>query len=285
MGRSPGDPDSVGETARLWDAIRRKLGGLFAHTVVLSLPPERLALTAPQKVWNFALPVEPGRQEQCWWPQAALRTCPIPQAQAPPQDSDLATMASVVSGNAALRPEVCETESAALPPRECVVQAVPTDEWRIPPVSARTEPMRLSGGAARPRSVGVIQTPGLRRIVGTALCPAKPRLGRATNVVLAHVPLRREARPARVGAAAAEAFEPERRRLSASSGVPLEDLLLIGVFPRIPVTAINRIALEADGSLSVWLRPEALVSPGTLKWLTVILGRQRSTGKMLQAIM
>lgn len=285
MGRSPGDSGSVGETARLWDAIRRKLGGLFAHIDVRSLPPERMVLVAPQQAWNLALAVEAGRAEPRWRPQAALRACPIPQAEAPPQDSDLAALTSVVSGNAALRPEVCETENALLPSGECVVEALTAENWQISSVSARSEPMRLTGGAVRPLSVGVIKTPGLRQIAGTALCPAKPRLGRATNVVLAHVPLRREARPAWGGASATETFESEQRRLSASSGVPLEDLLLIGVFPRIPVTAINRIALEADGSLSVWLRPEALASPGTLKWLTVILGRQRSTGKMLQAIM
>ncbi|MDQ2800079.1 MAG: hypothetical protein M3Y13_10590, partial [Armatimonadota bacterium] len=193
MGRSPGDLGSVGETARLWEAIRRKLGGLFAHIVVLSLPPDRLALTAPQQAWNLTVPVEGGREEQGWRPQAALCVCPIPQVEAPPQDSDLTSLASIVSGDATLRPEGCATEKATLPPDICGIRALAAEQWQVAPVDTRFERMRVTGGAVRPLSVGVVKTPALRQIAGTALHPAKPRLGRATNVVLAHVPLRREA--------------------------------------------------------------------------------------------
>jgi len=290
MGRNPGDAEFVTvppvlETARLWETIRRKLGRLFAHPIVHRLPPEAFAPLVSQRSWRFETLVAVGEQEANWRPQAALLACPIPQATAPPQDPDLAAFASTISGNIALRPESSGILSAVLPPALCRVDALERKQWLVPLANIASEPMALAGGDARSQSPGVIQTPKLAQITATALRPARPRLGLATGVMVAHVPLRRERRPIPPLTADVEAFGLERQRLSTASGVPLDDLMLIGVFPRVPVTAISRIALEGDGLLSVWLKPELLGSPTTLKWRTVVLGRQRSTGKMLQTIL
>ena len=81
-------------------------------------------------------------------------------------------------------------------------------------------------------------------------------------------------------------FGPEEQ-LAASSGVPLHDIIMIGVFPHVPLHAVQRLSVLAvpGVSLQIWLKPEALSGRiSAHRSATIVLGRQRSTGKTLQTV-
>ena len=104
--------------------------------------------------------------------------------------------------------------------------------------------------------------------------------------MLAQIPLKRAGWPVPKGVPAADAFAAEWRLLAQKAGVAPEDVLLVGVFPQVPVAAVRRLALE-EGALCLWLKPEALAAAAAGKaprLATLIVGRQRSTGKMIQTV-
>ena len=104
--------------------------------------------------------------------------------------------------------------------------------------------------------------------------------------MLAQIPIKRVGRRGPKGVPAADAFAAEWQLLAQKADVAPSDVFLVGVFPQVPVAAVRRLALE-EGALCLWLKPEALAAAAAGKvprLATLIIGRQRSTGKMIQTV-
>jgi len=81
-----------------------------------------------------------------------------------------------------------------------------------------------------------------------------------------------------------EAFAVEHRRLAVAAALPPSDVTLLGIYPAIPIAAIRRLVVEKEGRLlRLWLKPEVWWGKRSPQRITLLIGRQISTGKMLQA--
>ena len=252
----------------------------------------------------LAVPVPfAGAAEGRWRPGTQTVAVALPHCQAGAGDVDLAPVASVISLNAApslAGPAGVRVGAAGLPPAACAVR-----RWDLADAPAQSPVVRPSPTTL---AVGTVREPAVCFTAPETACltvrpPSSPRatrrlpLGRraapedvlrptggrvrSAPSVLAEVPLTRARRASPPGVPAAEAFAPERLRLAQSSGVSEEDIVLLGVFPQVPVAAVRRLALEEGGALSLWLKPEALAAAAAGKsprLATLIVGRQRSTG-------
>lgn len=202
---------------------------------------------------------------------------PPPQAQEGGGGVDLAAVATVVGGNAALRPAACPVHAVSVSFGGGAVRA-----WGGPMVTggaSHAVPTALS--LPGPPSVALLTSRvetrrdrGLLTLRGGRAVPALARL--------ADVPMTRLRR------VSPEGFVAERAHLAAASGVPVADVALVGVFSSVPVAAVGHLAVAEGGErLRIWLKGDALGpkrTPGP-KLVTVVLGRQRSTGRTLQAVM
>ena len=244
-----------------------------------------------------------GQREGTWTPGACVVSLPPPCAGPGGGGVDLAAVAAVVGLNAALRPE------AAL-------------VWASPPLAAEVTIHRLEVLAARAPAVrdgavafaaGAVHTdyarlslPAVIRLTSDAprlpkrpLFPG-PKRGadgglpfsgvrvRSGMAACAETPLVRVRRAPPPGQRDAQAFAAERRQLARSAQSELDDVMLLGVYPMVPVAAVRRLALDEDGrALSLWLKPEALsaaLAGREPRLVTLIVGRLRSTGRMIQAV-
>nr|MDQ2688185.1 hypothetical protein [Armatimonadota bacterium] len=221
--------------------------------------------------------VDAGGREGGWRPQTETHFLQPPEAQEGGGGADLATVATVIGGNGALGAADCRSHPVlvqmdggavraweeALPERSApIAVAVVPGPARVGAVSL------LSGQIESRRDKAALMIRGGRSF---------PALGR-----MAEIPMTR----ARL--VSDEGFAAERAHLSAVSHVPVADVVLIGVYPQVPLAAVGQLAVVDEGRvLRIWLKPSAL-GPKPLaasKLVTVIFGRQRSTGKSLQAVM
>ena len=75
-----------------------------------------------------------------------------------------------------------------------------------------------------------------------------------------------------------------RRRLAETVQLGPEEVTLLGVYPDVPILAVERIVVEDEGrQLRLWLKPDVLRSRSGSHRITLLVGRQISNGKMLQA--
>ncbi len=295
------------KNAGLWEAVRRALGRLASSVQVRELPPARLLPTL-SVLGQDALDApacEAGRGEAAWPLGARTVPLPPPRTGAGGGGTDLAAVAAVVSLDAALRSGAAPVwESPPIAPGVAVhSQAI----VEVGALAVRDAPVVLVPGAVRaglaaPAAPAVARLtaesprlpkrpllPGPRRArAGAEPVPFAAARVRPGLAACAQVPLIRMRRPPPPDLSVAQAFAAERHRLAQASGADLGDVILLGVYPQVPVAAVRRLALGDDGrSLSLWLRPEALsaVAAGRPPRLaTLILGRLRSTGRMIQAI-
>ena len=76
----------------------------------------------------------------------------------------------------------------------------------------------------------------------------------------------------------------ERRRLAETVQLKAEDIQLLGVYPDVPILAVERIVVEEEGrQLKLWIKPEVLRGRIASHRITLLVGSRISTGKMLQA--
>lgn len=262
----------------MWQAVRRALGRLAARAVV--------------REWEIGLPSlsvrhssapdfgEPSvdRPENDWRLGAQVRLFPLPESRPGGDGVNLAALVPVVRDDAALSEYAPPVRSALLESAQNQTRAWSPEEWRVPESAVAAPVLTLSGGTARALPFAVLRAPvvGALSVIGPPPQPAHSALA-----VCARIPWER----ARLPESPENAFEPERARLAAAAQVPLDDVLLTGVFPRIPISAIRSLALGEGGAvLQFWFKPEALGGPPPRR-VTLLLGRLRSTGALIRAVL
>lgn len=262
----------------MWQAVRRALGRLAARAVV--------------REWEIGLPSlsvrhssapdfgEPSvdRPENDWRLGAQVRLFPLPESRPGGDGVNLAALVPVVRADAALSEYAPPVRSALLESAQNQTRAWSPEEWRVPGSVVASPVLTLSGGTARALPFAVLRAPavGALSVIGPPPQPAHSALA-----VCARIPWER----ARLPESPENAFEPERARLAAAAQVPLDDVLLTGVFPRIPISAIRSLALGEGGAvLQFWFKPEALGGPPPRR-VTLLLGRLRSTGALVRAVL
>ena len=286
-----------------WDSVRRALGKLAGRVVVREMPPESAASAVAVRTSAALerLPVMPGGREAGWLPQAASRTLEGLLAGPGRREPDLLPSA-MLAGDAdrtdfALRPATVGvlpvlraetsrvTESGLDWPLTCV--RLPEQFFRLPAAPTRVSAVALLGGqkrlgatqalagwAVRPPKTGRLKIPN----------PTGPAVRWGGDLVLERMPLTRRGLTVPPGVGASEAFAAEHRRLAEAMGLPPADVCLLGVFPGVPILAIRRILVADDGqSLCLWLKPDVVRARTKLRFITLLVGRQVSSGRMLQA--
>ena len=104
----------------------------------------------------------------------------------------------------------------------------------------------------------------------------EPRVRWGGDSVLRRMPLTRRGRAGDSSAG--------RRRLAETVHLGLDEVVLLGVYPDVPLLAVERIVVEDEGrQLRLWLKPDVLRGRSGSHRITLLVGRQIATGKMLQA--
>ena len=179
----------------------------------------------------------------------------------------------------------CRTESADLLLPAFVVHlpdsflALPTDPVRVRPAALPSAHAVILRGA-------VFEEWGLRFPKCSALRlprPPAPRVRWGGDEVLSRISLTRRGLEPPPGVLFAQAFGAEERRLAEAAHLSLDDVTLLGVYPGVPILAVSRIVVADKGrSLRLWLKPDVLRGRGGTRLITLLVGRQVSSGKMLQ---
>lgn len=284
-----------------WDAVRWALGKLAGRVVVREMPPESAAsaVAVRQSEALTPSPVAAGGREGSWAAQAVSHTLPGPQAEAGARNilpsatlagegdtADFALRPAPVSVLPVLRAETSRVMEAGLdwpltdvrlPEQFFQLPAAPT---RVNAVALLSTQKRLGtnqslgGWAVRLPKTGKLKIPR----------PSGPRVRWGGDSVLERMPLTRRGLAAPPGVGAAEAFAAEHRRLAEASALPPGDVSLLGVFPGVPILAVRRILVADDGqSLRLWLKADVVRARTKLRFITLLVGRQVSSGRMLQA--
>lgn len=284
-----------------WEAVRRALGKLAGRVVVREMPPESTASVVAVRESEALMPppVAVGLREGSWAAVAASRTLPGPQAEVGAREllpsatlagegeaADFALRPATVSVLPVLRAETSRVTEAGLdwplmdvclPEQFFCLPAAPT---RVNAVALLESQKRLganqalTGWAVRLPKTGRLKIPR----------PVGPTVRWGGDSVLERMPLTRRGLAAPPGIGAGEAFAAEHRRLAEAMSLPPGDVRLLGVFPGVPILAVRRILVADDGhSLRLWLKPDVVRARTKLRFITLLVGRQVSSGRMLQA--
>ena len=242
-------------------------------------------------------PVTPGGSERDWKPWGEVRQAPVPQAVAGTRDGEPMPAVRLMEGRVALVPPLCRempvvqtggcrTESADLLLPAFIVRlpdsflALPADPVCVRsaalPASRAAAPSGplLKGWGVPPPRVGALRLPRV---------PA-PRILRGDDAVMGRIALTRCGLEPPDGIPFALAFKEQAQRLAEAAHLPPEDVTLLGVYPGVPILAVSRIVVADEGRrLRLWLKPDILRGRGGTRLITLLVGRQTSSGKMLQA--
>ncbi len=283
----PAGVDNPKEDSKAWQAIRRALGRLASRVGVRVVSDAEREILVPVEhtTLSFPPPLLPGGD--AWKPAAVSVPAPVPSAGTGLQESDLLPCVSLAAGDYALAPPLI----AALPnaagaaalaevplawPLE--VSAVPEGFLRLPASPVRIGTAALPAGmqtAAQPLRGWNLPLPPVNALrLPRVECP---RVRWGGDSVLRRMPLTRQS-----GAIGGE--PAARRRLAETVHLDAEDVTLLGVYPDVPILAVERIVVEDEGRrLKLWLKPEVLRGRSGSHRITLLVGRQTATGKMLQA--
>ncbi len=286
-----------------WEAVRRALGKMAGRVVIREMPPSSAASTVAVRASDAlnAPPVSAGLREESWTTRAASHPWDGPQTGTGRREADLlpsATLAgegdcadfalrsATVSELPVLQAETNRVMEAGLdwpltemclPKQFFALSAAPT---RVNTVALLSSQKRLganqalAGWAVRLPKTGKLKIPRL----------AGPTVRWGGDSVLERMPLTRRGMAVPEGVTAGEAFAAEHRRLSEAMSLPPGDVALLGVFPGVPILAVRRILVADDGqSLRLWLKPDVVRARTKLRFITLLVGRQLSTSRMLQA--
>jgi hypothetical protein len=282
--------------------VRRALGRLVASATVHDLPHSQLTLAIGLRSSGAlqAPDVYTGRQEVTWRPTSQVRQTLVPQAQAGGRNGSLLPTVQMGQGNAALPPPVCYT-MPTVAGGACAVEnadlllpgfviGLPDDFLRLPPVPVRVKSVGLlsSFAAALPRpqklSGWSLNTPKTSALRLPRVAP--PRVIWGGDSVLSRIALTRRCQEAPPEVPFALAFGAEEKRLAEATHLPSTDVTLLGVYPGVPLLAVSRIVVADGGrSLLLWLKPEVLRARSAPRLITLLVGRQLSSGKILQAVL
>ena len=283
------DPGSAiasktGADSKAWQAVRRALGRLISHVSVRQVESAEQTLCADVRAGDLSL--LPKLPSSDWKPSASVCAAAVPTAGTGLNESDLLPSVTLAQGNFALPPpdiqampsvsvEAVRTEAVALE-WAANVTALPETFLRLPAAPVRTHAASL---LPMPQTAALrgwpVQMPPTRLL--RLPCIADPRVRWGGDSVLARMPLTRRSKA--FGDAAAE-----RRRLADTAGVAPNEVVLLGVYPDVAILAVERIVVEDEGRrLRLWLKPDVLRSRSGSHRITLLVGRQVSSGKMLQA--
>ena len=272
-------------SAPLWENVRRALARLFANTDVRHIPLARITpapvIRHPQEIGNAVS--ASGAREDNWQPLAAVLVAPALRAETGSQEADLMPRAIVVEGLGGWGTQGCLVKAEPLHSAAALVNNGGGAHWKLnTALRVRDAPLTVREPACRVARMlsGKLRVAQIRRELWS---------GKAAHVQsglfpLAQIPLTRLrlAVPETMN----KALAAGRRQLSIASGVPLEDLILMGLYPDIPVAAVNRLAVEDSGRvLRFWLKPEALTTLISQRRVTLVIGRRRSSGQIVQMVL
>ncbi len=281
----PGGGLDDSKESKAWQAVRRTLSRLFSRVGVRAVSDAGLAMAVPVKPGALASPpprITPGN---AWKPVAAAVLAPVPAAGAGLRESDLLPRVSFAAGDYALKPPAVMALPGAA--SEAQTQAVGV-RWTAAVAALPDEFLRLPSAPVRTEALPLLHGPPIECLRGwaTALPPVRalrlprmetPRVCWGGDAVLRRMPLTRQSRPIGGGQA-------ERRRLAETVHLGAEEVTLLGVYPDVPILAVERIVVEDEGRrLKLWLRPDVLRGRSGSHRITLLVGRQTATGKMLQA--
>ncbi len=274
------------EDSKAWQAVRRTLGRLFSRVGVREVGDAERAISVPTQRGNLTSPLPQLSPRDGWKPSASvLPAAAAPQAGVGPRESDLLPRVSLASGEYALRPPVITAlpEAAAAAQTRTIsidwpvgVTALPDSFVCLPGAPVRIGRAALLAGSQTAALCGwsvplpPVRSLRLPRVDG-------PRVRWGGDSVLRRMPLVRQSWPMGGGIA-------ERRRLAETAHLAPEEITLLGIYPDVPILAVERIVVEDEGRrLKLWLRPEVLRGRSGAHRITLLVGRQTATGKMLQA--
>lgn len=271
--------------SKAWQAVRRALGRLFSRVGVRSVEEAERAMTVPVQPGALASPPPQISRGDAWKPSASSALAPVPCAGTGLRESDLLPRVAFAQGDFALKPPVITALPSAS--ASAVIQAVGVD-WAAEVIALPPEFVRLPGAPVRIQTVMLLGGPKTAPLRGweMALPPVRvlrlprfgePRVRWGGDSVLRRMPLTRRSRPIGGGQA-------ERRRLAETAHLSAENVTLLGVYPDVPILAVERIVVEDEGRrLKLWLKPDVLRGRSGSHKITLLVGRQTATGKMLQA--
>ena len=271
--------------SKAWQIVRRALGRLFSRVGVRAVEDADRAISSPIQRGELKLPPPQVSCGEAWKLSASVCFASVPQAGTGAQESDLLPQASLAKGDYALSQPAVH----AMPGAEtaAVTQAVSL-RWAAGITALPESFVHLPTSPVRIGTVPLPEGPKSAPLRGWALSlPAAPalRLPRVNDPrvrwggdnVLRRMPLTRSSRGIGSGIA-------ERRRLAETAQLGPDEVALLGVYPDVPILAVERIVVEDEGRrLKLWLKPEVLRSRSGSHKITLLVGRQMTTGKMLQA--
>lgn len=287
----------MNDKSRVWEAVRRALGRLASHVSVQHVLPSDLmpriglrgadTLTPP--------PARAGSREGDWLPTAIVGGQSVPQALSGTRDGDWKPAARLAETAAALSLPRCW----AMP----IVQNAPcrseSADLLLPAFVVRLPEMFLALPSApvsvRAASLPAPPVPRVLREWDVALPKSRalrlprvavPRVRVGDDTVLGRMPLSRLGLMPPDGTPFASAFVSQSLRLAEAVQAAPDDVLLLGIYPGVPILAVRRIVVAEEGrTLRLWLKPEVLRGRNGTKLITLLVGRRISSGKMLQAVL
>lgn len=288
------------ESGRVWEAVRRALGRLFSQATVRNFSHAQMTppVTLRTSTATQSPAVVPGAAERDWKPDGKVREASAPQAWIGAREGNLLPSVSLAQDDAALPLPACRA-MATIQTRACRVESTslawPFSSVRLPEIF-----LTLTDAPIRVESFPLLGPPGLVRLgirpltgwkVGelrcSALrlpCMAGPRIHWGGDAVLSRMALTRRGREAPPDIPFSLAFPAETLRLAQAANLPPDDVVLLGVYPGVPLLAVSRIVVLDEGRrLRLWLKPEILRGRNGGRLITLLMGRQTSSGKMLQA--
>ncbi len=271
--------------SKAWQAVRRALGRLVSRVGVRQVESAERAITAEVHAGALALP-PPVLPRTDWIPLVSVRAASVPSAAMGLNESDLLPSVTLALGNYALPvPEIRAMPSAGAEAPQ--IEAVPLEWWagvtalpdaflHLPAAPVRTQIVPLLPlPKTTPLRDWPVQTPPTHPLRLPRF--AEPRVRWGGDSIQARMPVTRR------GKAFGEA-SAERRRLAETAHLGPDEVVLLGVYPDVPILAVERIVVEDEGRrLWLWLKPDVLRSRSGSHRITLLVGRQVSSGKMLQA--
>ena len=241
-------------------------------------------------------PIVPGGREGDWKPLGEIRQAPVPQARAGTRAGDETPTVRLGESDAAFAPPICramptvQTGGSRVENADLLLPAfivrLPDSFLTLPadPVQVQSADLCVSRMAALsgPTLKGWGVKPAVCRVLRLPRVP-DPRVRQGGDAVLSRIALMRRGLEPPPGVPFALAFALEEHRLAEAAHLPPEDVTLLGIYPGVPILAVSRLVVAGEGRwLRLWLKPDVLRGRNGTRLITLLVGRQTSSGKMLQ---
>lgn len=283
--RSVDDAKEETRESKAWLAIRRALGRLGSRVGVLTVAEDERVVAAPLKQGTLTFPPLELSRGDGWKPSVSTKVAPVPTAGTGLRESDLLPSVRLAVDDYALAMPLISAlpgtaasaevgEIALTWPLEVI--EVPESFVHLPesplrlavvPLLSGLKTLPLRGWAVPKPPVSFLRVPR----------PDNPRVKWGGDSVLRRMPVTRVSRTLGSEPAA-------RHRLAETVHLGDEEVMLLGIYPDVPILAVERIVVEDEGRrIKLWLKPDVLRGRSGSHRITLLVGRQTVTGKMLQA--